>query len=350
MVLFESLPVIITLWIFFAFIMINIYKKRDNENRDLWKAIDELALAVLILVFTVIYSFLLIEFGTGYQGVFNSDLTYELAFLGNLFIVGTTFCIFLWAITAKIRYNRNPNYRGYSNYEEWLEIFKEEFPKRSPLKRKITHMLPIIVVFTSYILCFTMQDWLGATWKSYAMMFIIIIGIEFAIFFMIGDTVRLFDFSWCPPNAAKLYLGAMSPKEDYTYTSTAAMIFGFAPFLFFDFTVFTIILVITCLSDAMAYIIGSTYGVPKEHFFPKDSQKTVEGYLGGVVFTFVSVMIGSIFSNWSLELKLSVSVLMAITFFLIDFSNSKLQDNYLNPLICGLVLIIYLSILNVPIF
>ncbi len=349
MVIIESLPVMIILWIFAAFIFGYMFKTRKNVDKDVWTSVDETALGVLVIVFTILYPFIVLRFGNGYPGRILSELTSELLIIGNLLIVGVTVILIIWAISAKLRFKKNQNYRGYSSYEDWCKLFLEKYPTRSPLNRKVTHMLPIIVVYGLYIIVFLFQGLLGPYWESYAMIIIICIGLDFAIFFMLGDTARLYDFSWVPPNAAKLYMGAMTEHEIKTYTSTAAMVFGFAPFLFFNFEIFAIPLVITSLADAFAYIIGSTYGVPKGHFFPKSSKKTFEGYLAGIVFAFISVLIGSMFTDWSWEIRLNVGVVMAITFFLIDFLNHKIQDNYLNPLLCGLVLIIYLTIINVPI-
>ena len=107
----------------------------------------------------------------------------------------------------------------------------------------------------------------------------------------------------------------------------------------------------------MASIVGIKVG-NRKHRFPKSTDKSIEGYIGGFVFTFLCTVFGALFSNffglsnWSLELILTLALLLGIVFVLLDIITSKirLQDNYLNPFVCGLVMVLFLIYFNVSIF
>ncbi|HEY0087908.1 MAG TPA: hypothetical protein VGB37_03635, partial [Candidatus Lokiarchaeia archaeon] len=92
----------------------------------------------------------------------------------------------------------------------------------------------------------------------------------------------------------------------------------------------------------------------KKHNFPKSTDKSIEGYIAGFGFTFVCTVFGALFcnffglSNWPLDIILLLSLILSIVFLLIDIITSKikLQDNYLNPFVCGIVAILTLIILT----
>ena len=215
--------------------------------------------------------------------------------------------------------------------------------------------MPVVVVGGCAIIFYNISLFAGA-WIDYALFFSIIIGVGFASTFIIEDLIRLFDFSYMPPNARKLCEAGLTPDELDSFSSTSVMIFSFGPFIFFGFPIFFIAITITTIADAMASIFGiAAENKGKKHLFPKWSDKSIEGYVGGTLFTFLCVVASVAFSNllglsdWSIGIIISLALLLSIEFFLIDFITTKikLQDNFLNPFIMGFTAVLYLMALNV---
>ena len=338
---------------------VHILRTWNSENKRNYKRINEIIYTLLLLAFGAYYPFLIVKIAGKNKGIVFDTAFEEFTFLGNLLIVGIMIGIFCWGLSAKIRTIRNPELlKGLNNYEVFCKEFLEEYPNRSKIKRRITHVLPFAVVSLCVLVFYLFfRTLLGKTWSNYAIMFIIIIGVDFALTFIIQDLIRLFDFSYMPPNAIKMCKAGLTPEELNTFSSTAVMVFSFGPFLFVSFPVFFVVLLITSVADAMASIGGILMG-DKKHNFPKSTDKSIEGYISGFGFTFVCTVFGTLFSNffglsnWSLDIILLLSLTLSIAFVLIDIITSKLklQDNYINPFVCGIVAILTLIMLNISIF
>lgn len=346
----------------FALMMfIHIVKTWNSDKKPISKKVNEVVYVLLTIAFGSYYPFLLLKFGSEKKGVYLPNTLEEFTFLGNIFIVGVMVCIFGWAISAKIRTIRNPELlKEKNNYEKFCENFLKDYMERSKFKRKITHILPgAIVGLCVAIFYFFFRNILGDEWINYALFVIVIIGIDFALTFITEDLIRLFDFSYMPPNAIRMCNAGLYPDELDTFSSTAVMVFAFGPFIFFCFPILFIVILITSVADAMATIFsillsGANH---KKHHFPKNTDKSVEGYFGGFIFSFISTLIAITFSNyvslsdWSMEVMLFIAFVLSIVFVLIDIMTSKikLQDNYLNPLIIGFILILMLVNLNISV-
>ena len=358
MVIFSYLPVTILCLIFAAIMFIHIIKTWNSEKK-IYKKINEVIYALLTVAFALIYPFLILKFGENKQGILFPKAVDELILLGNIFIVGVMIGVSFWGISAKIRTIRNPELlKTQHNYELFCKEFLEEYSERSQIKRRITHILPGAVVGLCIIIVYYFFfGLLGSRWIDYAMFIIIIIGIDFALTFIAQDLIRLFDFSYMPPSAIKMCKAGLTPDELDSFSSTSIMVFSFGPFIFFTFPIFFIVLLITSVADAMASMIGILTG-DKKHRFPKNSNKSIEGYIGGFIFTFICTVFAVVFSNhfqlsnWGLELTLYIATILSIVFVLIDLLTSKidLQDNYLNPFITGFILILILIIANISVF
>jgi len=328
-----------------------------DKNKNIYKRINEIMYCILTLAFGIYYPVFIIHFGNNHPGIIYPTAIADFTLFGNIFIAGVICVIFLWALSAKIRTIRNPELLNTeNNYEIFKERFLEEYSKRNKLKRKCFHTIPFGVVGSVILIMFFFSPILGSRWFDYARFFIVILGVDFALTFIIGDLVRLLDFSYMPSIPAKLFRKAMTDVELDTFTSTSVLVFGFGPFLFFSFPIFLIVLLIAAVADACASVAGLLS--KNKHYYPPNTDKTVEGYLGGALFTFLCTLFGVFFaslfglSDWSIEVTLIVAIILSITFFFIDIMTSKIkiQDNYLNPLVCGSVLLIILTLLDVPLF
>ncbi len=359
MIIFSNLPVTILCLIFGAIMFVHIIKTWNTENKNGYKKIDEIIYAILTLAFAIYYPFLIIKFGGKKEGIIFPNAVDELTLLGNIFIVGVMLCVSAWGISAKIRTIRNPDLLiNQNNYEVFCKEFLKKYSDKGQLKRRITHILPGAVVGGIIIIVYyLLHDLLRHTWSDYALFIVIIVGIDFALIFIAQDLIRLFDFSYMPPTAIKMCKAGLTPEELDSFSSTSVMVFSFGPFIFFSFPIFFIVILITSVADAMASMIGILTG-DKKHRFPKNTNKSIEGYISGFVFTFICTIFAVIFSNyfqlsdWDFELTLYIALVLSAVFVFIDLITSKitLQDNYLNPFITGLVLVIILINAKIPVF
>ncbi len=338
--------------------ILHIARSWSSEGKSVYKKINEIVCAFLTVAFGIYYPFLILRLGLDYPGVVFPTAVEELTFLGNLLLFGVTLGIIGWALSAKIRTLRNPELlKEKNNYSVFCERFLKEYPAKNKLKRRITHILPVGVVCGIIIIFSFFKFLLGDAWFNYALFFTIIIGLDFAFTFALGDIIRLLDFSWMPPTGLKLYDAGLVPEELDTFSSTSVMVFSFGPFVFFSFPIFFIEVLIAAVADAMASTIGILTS-DRNHKFPKSSTKSIEGYIGGICFTFGCTFFGAWFSNyyglsnWSFSLIFGLAIILSIVFFLIDLITSKikLQDNYLNPLLTGFVIIVFLLISKQQIF
>jgi CDP-diglyceride synthetase len=335
---------------------LHIVRSWNSEEKGIFKRINEIIYAILTLAFGLYYPFIILRYGNNFSGIIFSTAILDFIFLGNVFIVGAIFAVFLWALSAKIRVLRNPELKSScNNYDLFCKKFLKDYAEcstRNKIKRKCYHTLPFLVVGTIFVFLSNFKFVLGNAWSSYAVMFIVILGIDFAFTFLIGDIVRLLDFSWMPEKASRLFKSGMTDQELNSFTSTSVMVFGFGPFILTTFSIFIIVLLVTAVADACASIFGLLAGENK-HNFPDDSDKSIEGYIGGIMATFLCTIFAIMFSNffglsnWTWSKIIIISLITSITFFLIDLLTSKikLQDNYLNPIVIGVVLVIVSSIL-----
>jgi len=352
------LPVTILLALFSVLMFIHTVRSWNSETKTIFKKINEIIYALLVLSFGLYYPLLILRLGKDHAGILFPTAVEELTFLGNFLIIGIATGIALWGISAKIRTIRNPELlKNLNCYENFKTKFISEYPNKNHYKRKITHIFPVVVVAGCAIIFYNLSLFDGA-WIDYALFFSIIIGVGFASTFIIEDLIRLFDFSYMPPNAIKLCEAALTPDELDSFSSTSVMIFSFGPFLFFSFPIFFCVITVTAVADAMASIFGiaaDNKGI--KHTFPKWSDKSIEGYIGGILSTFLCV-VGSVafsnllgLSNWSTGVIISLALILSVEFFLIDFLTTKikLQDNFLNPFIMGFSAVLYLMALNIAI-
>lgn len=330
----------------------------NQERKTIFTKINEIAHTILTFAVGFYYPLFIEYFGKNHKGIFFPTAKAEFTFFGNLIIVGIAILMGIWALSAKIKTIRNPELLNTkNNYDIFCEEFLAHYDERNKVTRKYIHTIPFGVVGLIMIICFLLSPFLGAKWFDYGRFIIAIVGISFAFTFLIGDFVRLLDFSYMPHIVRGWFKKAMTRDEIDTFTSTSVMVFGFGPFLFFSFPIFLIVLLITAVADAFASIFGLVSS--KKHYFPKgsESNKTIEGYVGGMISTFLCTLFGVLFSwligraVWPISVTLIVAATMSITFLCIDLITStiRLQDNYINPLITGAILISTLPLFGISI-
>ncbi|MHA1688378.1 MAG: hypothetical protein ACTSUN_03410 [Promethearchaeota archaeon] len=333
-------------------------KSWNLSGKSRLKKFNEILYLLLTLGFGLLYPFMLLKFANQHPGVFLSTALEEFIIIGNICIFGLFIFIIILGFLNKFKNKKEaPQFQDLKGYEQFCKQFLENYDSTNTIRRKYSHLLPCVVVVVIILVCYFLQGILKEAWRDYAYFIIIIIGIDFALAFLLEDLIRLLAFNYMPNFAIKLCRAGLYSDELDTFSSTFVMVFSFGPFIFFSFPIFFIILMISSIADAMSSIVGIKFS-HENHYFPKNGHKTIEGYLSGFFFSFISAFLAIFFSNlmgyshWSFSLSFMSSLIASFTFLFIDLLTSKikLQDNILNPFGVGFVLLLFLSTMNVSIY
>lgn len=340
---------IISMIYFVGFGLLNIYyaiKSRKNPEKkgDPKIFINEIATGLLFFLLVLVYPFLWDSLTTN-EWV-KDQLYFHLWDTFTVQIVG-------WQIYMFVARKNNIRKNRVMSYEDWVKKQLDKYNKMDPkslksdIKRKLQHLLPGGVVLGFYYLAqipnlkaiLESINWSVMIGTLY---FTAAVGITFALLMNIFDLVRLMKWENLGKFARTWANGAIHPSEFYTFTSAAPMVLAFIPFFILPQKQFLFaVCLIAGISDAMACIVGKKWGKKKD---PKTG-KTKEGYIAGVVTTYLLVLLTDLIISF--EVSPIVLHLMAIIaaagFFGVDYFGRYVSDNILNSLICGsLMYVVYL--------
>ena len=238
------------------------------------------------------------------------------------------------------------------------KINDKSYSLRTDFHRKIFHLLPGLIIIIIYNFAIEVWDGLwnanlvyGITGYEYAMFLILTIGYTGVILFAALDFVRLsfiFEktniYSLLPDCLSNLLIKSLKRNENYEFTKNVVLVLSLVPLLFLPFGIFTAAALITSIGDGVASIMGVSFG---RYHFPKKSSKTIIGYISGFLASFGV----SLFALWLFEPLLTpfkmivISLSGALVFLIIDLLNLKIDDNILNPIFCGLIMVFFYFIL-----
>jgi dolichol kinase len=332
---------IITMFYFAAFGVLNIYyavKTRKNpEKIDNPKFfINEVATGVLFFIFVLVYPFL---WDSVTSNVWVKDQLY--------FHLWDTFTVQIigWQIYMHFAQKNNIRKNRIQSYEDWKKIqlikYNQIDPKslKSDLKRKLQHLLPGGVILGFYYLAQIPKlesILLAINWSVMigTLYFTAAAGITFAWMMNIFDLVRLMKWEKLGKFARTWADGAIHLSEFNTFTSAAPMVLAFIPFFLLPQKQFLFaVCLIAGLADAMACIVGKKWGRKRD---PK-TNKTLEGYIAGIVTTYLLVLLTNIIIPFEVSpLVLQIMAIVAAAgFFGVDYFGRYISDNILNSLVCG---------------
>jgi len=226
------------------------------------------------------------------------------------------------------------------------------------LHRKAFHLLPAVLIIFLYLFAVYIWDrmwnadqfW-GISGEEYAIFLILTVGYTAIIIFAALDYIRLsyiFEkrnvYHLMPKNISNLLAKTLKPIEVYELTKPVPLILSLIPIFFFPFGIFAAAALIASLGDGAASIFGIRFGKIN---FPKGSKKTLVGYFAGFLSSLgISYMILWIFEPTLTFLDLLIiSISGASVFLIIDLLSLKIDDNILNPILCGLVMFILYTLL-----
>jgi len=314
------------------------------------------------IINSIIISILWIGAGLLYPFIYSTDNS-----IIQWFQVLSTFfiCIFTQGIIFFIFYyhfrliKKSPelkNKRDFNvflkNYDQMI-IDEQESKFKTDIYRKALHLFPAAVIILLWV--FSVYIWSqiwnvdriwGIDGENFGRFLIITAGFSGILVFAALDYVRLsyiFEnhciFHLLPNNVSNLLEKSLKRNELFEFTRPVAMVLAFVPIFFFPFGIFAAAALIATIGDGAASLAGLKFG---KHHFPKKSDKTIIGYIAGFLGSFGI----SLFALWIFESNLSMIKLLiialggALTFFVIDFLNLKIDDDILNPLCCAIIMIL----------
>ncbi len=234
----------------------------------------------------------------------------------------------------------------------------KSYSLRTDFHRKLFHLLPAGVIIILYN--FSVHIWEGVlhadqVWgisgHDYGMFLILTIGYAGVILFAALDLIRLsyiFEnrniYHLLPDSLSNLLIKALRRNEIYEFTKTGMLILSMVLLLFLPFGIFAAAALITSIGDGFASLVGVAFG---KHHFPKNSNKTIIGYVAGFLASFsVSLFALFVFEPALLPFKVIViSLSGGIVFLIIDLLSLKIDDNILNPIFCGIIMTFFYNIL-----
>jgi dolichol kinase len=285
--------------------------------------------------------------------------------LSNFFIcIFTPLIIFLilfyqyFAVVKRdlnIKEKRNI-YRFVKEFEQKLESIDDykSFDLKRDLRRKGLHLFPAGVIILLWIFAVYIWEGIwhadeiwGISGRDYGVFLILTVGYSGILIFAALDYVRLsFIFKksniyhLLPNTVLDLLSKAMKRNELFEFIKSASLVLALVPGFFLPAGLFISIALIATLADGAASILGKRFGRRR---FPKKSQKTIVGYISGFISAFLIGFICLLFFEHNLDILkiIIISLAGAITFFVIDFLNLKIDDNILNPLLCAFIMGIF---------
>ncbi|MFX0080697.1 MAG: hypothetical protein ACFE94_02995 [Candidatus Hodarchaeota archaeon] len=260
----------------------------------------------------------------------------------------------------RIVLRNNPDIKEKRNFKEFLIRFDKQEDDLNSLKshkirtdihRKALHVFPAGIIIFLWIFAIYIWDGLWnadevwrITGQQFGRFLILTTGYSGILIFGTLDYIRLsfiFDnhnfFYLIPDNVLDLLGKTMKREENYNYIKPVVLALSFVPIFIFPFGIFAAASLIATLGDGAASVFGLRFG---NIHFPKSSEKTIAGYIAGFLVSFFIAFI----SLWLFETSLKmfeiflISFSGAITFFIIDVSNLKVDDNILNPVFSALIM------------
>ncbi|MEX2683870.1 MAG: hypothetical protein Q6373_020030 [Candidatus Sigynarchaeota archaeon] len=280
-----------------------------------------------------------------------SDVAMVCIFLVILIIVGR----------QKILMLRDPDFIKRKDFETFAAKFTAAYNLRQDIDRKAFHLLIPAFVLAMYLIGLAMVSWFGIDFVSghdLGIFLIINCGFGGLFLFAAADAVRLSYFfknkglsifHLLPTTVLNILTKRMHKRELYTFIPTVLILQSFIPFLPAPFAVFATVTLIASISDAAASIIGkaSNQACRGRFIFPSHrykyfKNKTIPGYIAGFLATmFITWIMLVIFPVPGTDIAsiIIVSIITASIFIILDILSLPVNDNILNPILCGIAML-----------
>ncbi|MBD3351890.1 MAG: hypothetical protein GF364_10430 [Candidatus Lokiarchaeota archaeon] len=230
--------------------------------------------------------------------------------------------------------------KPHRTYESWKEKIRKNW-NDSGLRDFIRKLIHFAYIFLVLFFWYQFEDNpLGGGWTSAssAVYYQANVLYGFTIVMVLFDILRLTHWKVFGAFARIWAESCIKPSELDTFNSASPMLLTILPFIYFGHDIFYCVILIASVSDAMASIIGKNFGKKKVR-----NNKTRAGFIAGAVSTYIIVILIDVLSPFPGISTLEVHVMAAITaigFCLVDMFVEDLTDNFANPLVCGLILVL----------
>jgi CDP-diglyceride synthetase len=257
-----------------------------------------------------------------------------------------------WRVHFYLAKKNNIKYDRFIDYEKWKEQICEDYTTRdgfrSDLKRKLGHIIPPVLVIGMYYVGILMDPILqpyGWSGELLAIYGAVIFGLHYLFLMLHADLYRLQKFDKLGKFARGWCESSIHPSELETLTSANILMLSYIPFYFAPLSISFTVVVVGALADAMASTIGKKFGKKRN---PR-SPKTVEGYIGGAVSTYILIILMNLIiplENVTPLLLQAIAICSAIGFFLVDYFAKNISDNFLNSIVVGTIMWSMLAIFS----
>lgn len=356
----SALPMMAYLVAFGVLYLVFAFRLRTLPGKEPKDFLNEVLHGVMWFAGAAIYPFAYSPaIDPGVRDVFNwfSSIAMVFIFLVILVIIGR----------QKLLVARDPSLKATRCYDRFAEAFGTTYTLRKDVMRKAFHAFIPAFVLSTYLLGVMLVNVLALSLVSghdLGIFFIINCGFGGLFLFSAADTIRLscfFEkegasiFHLLPTTVLNILTKRMHAKELVTFVPTVLILLGFIPFLPAPFAVFATVSLIASCSDAIASIAGKAFARsrPNRLVFPKPSyryfkNKNVAGYVAGAGVTFLiawamlAVFPAAGIDGWQ---HLLVALVVALVFLLVDVSSLDINDNLLNSLACGGIMLAFVLLL-----
>jgi dolichol kinase len=303
--------------------------------------INEILVAIGYFTLAIIYPFLF--------NFVDSDILIRQMLYFHLWD-SLTVHIFCWKIYLFFAKRNNKKYHREMNYEQWKEHFIKKYSKTSEfkkdMKRKLTHFYPALIIIGFYFLGIVLEPYTiiyGINSQIFSQYWQFAIAIHFLWMMNIGDLFRLNNFKKLGKFGTRWFEDSLRPSELETFTPGSIMILSWIPFFLVNNQILLVIVLISSISDGITSIIGIKFG----KISIKGTKKKLEGTIAGIITTYLIVIIINLIFPFqglqSFEIHI-IALFAAIGFGLVDIFSRKITDNFLNPVVTGLIIWIMLEI------
>ncbi len=258
--------------------------------------------------------------------------------------------IFCWKIYLYFARRNNKKYHREMDYEHWKEHFLERYSGISEFKkdtkRKLAHFYPALVIIGIYFLGDALESFTtiyGIDSLTFSKYWQLTIAIHFLWMMNIADLFRLNSFKKLGKFATRWFENSLRPSELETFAQGSIMILSWIPFFLVDSQILLAIVLISSISDGVTSILGIKFG----RITIKGTKKKLEGTIAGFITTYLLVIIINLILPFQelqgIEIHI-IALFAAIGFGLVDIFGRKITDNFLNPVVTGLIIWIMLVI------
>lgn len=313
------------------FIIYYALKTRNNlvKKKNPRYFINELFLGLDFVVISLIYPFLFDNFTNSIP--VKSEFYFHFWDSITVSLIVWTIIIIYWNTSKKSISKKMPE-------EEWRRYISSKVSDfRSDFIRKTSHFLfaGILLAFHFTFKYFPLPRWNDVESVAFMDFDILVI---FICIFTPFEIIRLVKFKVLGKFATKMGKISIYPDELDTYTAALPLMLTVIPFMAYSAQVLYCIALIASMSDSAASIVGKRFGKKRGN-----DKKTLEGYIAGFVSAYLFVNLVEIIYPFVGLAWYEVQIMAigaATGFFLVDKYIRNIPDNFMNPLIVGIILIV----------